>query len=282
VSALIQGLKEKHRELEEAKKNYTSEDLRLREERRRTDLKELRLRQKELELRSGSVSALHRLLSESRKTLENLVRELKEGEINREKTLSVKEYLAELEKTVLEQDRLLEQEERDFYTEQERHEEPKTDRPLPAETLEAGVEVLVKTLKRRGVILRRDKKDTWVVEVGSVKMSFPEKDLSPVAPVRQKAAPLVAQLDLVSQTPAQLELNLRGLRLEEALEVLQKQIDAATLSGLYEFSVIHGKGDGILQKGVHGYLKNQSQVERFSFSPPEQGGFGKTLVSLKR
>jgi DNA mismatch repair protein MutS2 len=132
------------------------------------------------------------------------------------------------------------------------------------------------------VILRRDKKDTWVVEVGSVKMSFPEKDLSPVAPVRQKAAPLVAQLDLVSQTPAQLELNLRGLRLEEALEVLQKQIDAATLSGLYEFSVIHGKGDGILQKGVHGYLKNQSQVERFSFSPPEQGGFGKTLVSLKR
>jgi len=282
VSALIQGLKEKHRELEEAKKNYTSEDLRLREERRRTDLKELRLRQKELELRSGSVSALHRLLSESRKTLENLVRELKEGEMNREKTLSVKEYLAELEKTVLEQDRLLEQEERDFYTEQERLEEPKTDRPLPAETLEAGVEVLVKTLKRRGVILRRDKKDTWVVEVGSVKMSFPEKDLSPVAPVRQKAAPLVAQLDLVSQTPAQLELNLRGLRLEEALEVLQKQIDAATLSGLYEFSVIHGKGDGILQKGVHEYLKNQSQVERFSFSPPEQGGFGKTLVSLKR
>ncbi len=282
VSALIRGLKEKHRELEEAKKNYTSEDLRLREERRRTDLKELQLKQKELELRSGSVAGLHRLLSESRKTLENLVRELKEGEINREKTLAVKEFLAELEKTVQEQDRLLEREEADFYKEKERREEPPVDRLLPSEILAPGVEVMVKTMKRRGVLLRKDKKDTWVVEVGSVKMSFPEKDLSPVAPVRQKTGPLVAQVDLVSQTSAQLELNLRGLRLEEALEVLRKQIDAATLSGLYEFSVIHGKGDGILQKGVHEFLKNQSQVERFSFSPPEQGGFGKTLVSLKR
>ncbi len=46
--------------------------------------------------------------------------------------------------------------------------------------------------------------------------------------------------------------------------------------------VIHGKGDGILQRGVHDYLKSQSVVADYYFSRPEDGGYGKTMVTLKR
>jgi DNA mismatch repair protein MutS2 len=77
------------------------------------------------------------------------------------------------------------------------------------------------------------------------------------------------------------ELNLRGMRLNEALEVLQRHIDSAVIMGMRNFAVIHGKGDGILQRGVHDYLSVQNIVADFRFSSPELGGFGRTEVELK-
>jgi DNA mismatch repair protein MutS2 len=71
------------------------------------------------------------------------------------------------------------------------------------------------------------------------------------------------------------------MRLEEALDALRRQIDAAVLAGMREFAVIHGKGEGILQKGVHEYLRNENAVADYYFSRPELGGFGRTEVVLK-
>ncbi|MDR2952371.1 MAG: Smr/MutS family protein [Treponema sp.] len=53
------------------------------------------------------------------------------------------------------------------------------------------------------------------------------------------------------------------------------------LAGLREFSVVHGKGDGILQKGIQDYLRSDPAVADFRFSRPELGGFGRTEVVLK-
>ena len=91
---------------------------------------------------------------------------------------------------------------------------------------------------------------------------------------------VVAETD-VDESPA-FELDLRGMRLEEALDALEHRLDHAILSGMMEFSVIHGKGEGILRRGVHQLLKRSSAVTDFSFSPPEAGGFGKTIVKLGR
>jgi DNA mismatch repair protein MutS2 len=71
------------------------------------------------------------------------------------------------------------------------------------------------------------------------------------------------------------------MRLDEALEALRRQTDAAVLNGLGTFSVIHGTGEGILQKGVHDWLKKEPSVADFYFSRPELGGFGRTEVVLR-
>jgi len=78
-----------------------------------------------------------------------------------------------------------------------------------------------------------------------------------------------------------MELDLRGMRLAPALVQLEKNIDTALLSGIREFSVIHGTGTGVLQKGVADALSVHPSVERFNFAPPEQGGFGCTWVYLR-
>jgi DNA mismatch repair protein MutS2 len=295
ISVLIAGLKKKHEELDTAAAVQKAEELRLREERRSADLRELRLKQKELEIRAGEAGRLRRLLDESRKTLENLVREVREGELTREKTLKVKEFLKGLEERAEAEDALLEEAGRQFALEKRRLEDARdsnfaerektaavrTGRAGVPAAVEPGIEVLAGEFKRRARVLRQDKKGSWLVEIGSLKMTMDERELVPLAPSQEEIKPDIAAADFASAPRPKFELNLLGMRLEEALESLRRQIDAAVLGGLGEFSVIHGKGNGILQKGVHDYLKHAPQVADYFFSRPELGGFGRTEVILK-
>jgi DNA mismatch repair protein MutS2 len=297
VSALILGLKEKHRELDAAAEAGKRETATLREERRRADLKELRLRQREMDLKTGGIGNLRRLLAESRKTLENLVREVKEGELSREKTLGVKEFLGDLARTVDNEGAALEAEMKSLGEEKRRLEAayppeeagsregvlPKSGgrRTGAAPPVGPGVEVLAGEFKRRGTVLRPDKRGGWIVEIGSLRMSLPEEELLPLPPSEEEKKPLIAAADLAASPQVLFELSLLGMRLSEALETLRRQIDAAALTGLREFSVVHGKGDGILQRGVHEFLKKEPMVADYYFSRPEMGGFGRTEVVLK-
>jgi len=290
VSALISGLKEKHREIEMAAEAGRKENRRLLEERRQADLKELRLRQKELQLRSDGAGKLRRLLGESRKTLENLVREVKEGDLNREKTLKVKEFLSGLQAMVEAEEADLQKDELALAAERRRLEDVPDESRKKKGSLKPGTEVLVGEFRRRGRIIRLEKKASaenpaaWVVEIGSLKMSFSETELVPVtAEGEGSTASHNASwaADLVPASSVQYELSLRGMRLSEAQEALRRQIDAAVLSGLHNFAVVHGKGDGILSKGVHSFLKKDPRIADYYFSRPEQGGFGRTEVVLK-
>ena len=280
VSALISGLEQKHRELAGIELQSTMEQKRLREEKRKTDLKELQLKQKEAELKRESVGKLQNLLRESRKTLENLVREVREGELDREKTLKVKEFLNDLARNVEDESAALDEEEREM-KEQFLNEETGAG---GSAAFAPGMEVFAGPSKQRGVILRQDRKNaggsSWIIRIDSLRMSFPEKDLIPAAPAKNKQHASWTT-ELGAAAGAVFELKLLGMRMEEAAEALRRQIEAASLSGLKTFSVVHGKGSGILQKGIHAYLKEDPLVADYYFSRPELGGFGRTEVILR-
>ncbi|MDR0643992.1 MAG: endonuclease MutS2 [Treponema sp.] len=277
VSALIAGLKKKQAELDEEATARESETVRLAEERREIALKELCLKQKEAILAESGLVALKKLLEKSRKTLENLVRELKEGEISREKTLKVKEFLRDFENSVSEATEYKEksvEEVNSFKQEVEKREKKsKID-------LEAGTEVLIGDHGQRGKIVRQEKNGSFLVEIGSVKLTFSADALVPTDYPFKPQKPAVLT-DLAAESEARLEVNLLGLRLEEALSTLRRQIDGAILSGLEHFAVVHGKGNGILRQGIHEFLKSEPLVANFHFSRPEFGGAGRTEVEMK-
>ena len=79
---------------------------------------------------------------------------------------------------------------------------------------------------------------------------------------------------------AQYEMDVRGKTLKETEELLDDQIEVALLKNMTSFSIIHGFGDGILQRGVHEYLKKNRFVKDYRFALPEDGGMGKTYVML--
>ena len=77
------------------------------------------------------------------------------------------------------------------------------------------------------------------------------------------------------------ECDIRGMRYDEAMDEVTRFLDAAVLNGTKTFSIIHGLGTGVLREGVRKALEKNTDVERFEYARPEQGGYGCTLVTMK-
>jgi len=77
------------------------------------------------------------------------------------------------------------------------------------------------------------------------------------------------------------ELDVRGMRGEEALYEIEKYLDKAIMMGFPNLKIIHGKGDGILRKLIRDYLRKYQEVSRMEDEHADRGGDGITYVHLR-
>ena len=77
------------------------------------------------------------------------------------------------------------------------------------------------------------------------------------------------------------EVDVRGQNLEEAWMNVEKFLDDCYLAGISPVSIIHGKGTGILRKGLQGYMKKHRYVKSFRNGRYGEGEDGVTIVELK-
>ncbi len=134
--------------------------------------------------------------------------------------------------------------------------------------------------KREGSVIKEAGKGKWVVAIGPMKFTFKESELT--VPRRSTSHVHLYSFDAGSKTPSpKMTLDLRGFRLEEALDALDSQLEACCIHGIKNFAIIHGYGDGILSAGIHKHLDNNPLVESIKFAHPDDGGQGKTYVTLK-
>jgi len=296
AAALIKGLMEKHEQLAVFEREKDETEKALREKQRRFDLNTLKLRQKEQVLRSQGYKRLNDLFEQKRNEIENLVREIQEGELTHEKTTKLKQFFADFGATLAEEQTDIRNEQEELSTLQQalRNREQAQAHGKPAngmsatgapvsEILTEGMEVFIPHLHRRGVIIRKEKKN-WLVAVDTVKMTFPADKLEPLntpaaAPLRTPQ--VIIEAELHKESRPELELRLLGMRLDEAEKCLQNQLDLALMHNMQEFSIVHGKGNGILQTMVQEKLASTPYVAEFFFARPEHGGTGKTVVHLR-
>jgi DNA mismatch repair protein MutS2 len=78
------------------------------------------------------------------------------------------------------------------------------------------------------------------------------------------------------------EINLIGKDRETALIELERFIESAWASGLRVVRIIHGLGEGVLQKAVHEYLSGSEKVKFFRSAYPREGGSGVTVAYLNQ
>ena len=77
-------------------------------------------------------------------------------------------------------------------------------------------------------------------------------------------------------------LDLHTFSPKELPDLLVDYFEACIDEGIYSVRIVHGKGRGLLKKRVQELLKKNSMVKAFQDAPPEAGGWGATLVELKR
>ncbi|HHV62040.1 MAG TPA: endonuclease MutS2 [Firmicutes bacterium] len=155
--------------------------------------------------------------------------------------------------------------------------------PLSPEDARPGVMVFVPRLKQRGCIVAGPGgKGEVQVQIGAIKIMLPLGDLLKVddAGRGHVSGSVVGQISREKAREIAPELDLRGLRVEDALEKVDKYLDDAILAGLPRARIIHGKGTGALRQAVREYLRNHSGVAGFRFGEAGEGGDGVTVVSL--
>jgi DNA mismatch repair protein MutS2 len=76
------------------------------------------------------------------------------------------------------------------------------------------------------------------------------------------------------------EVDVRGMRTEDALGKIEQILDRAVMIGYPSLKIVHGKGDGILRKFIRDYLRKYNHVSRFEDEHADRGGDGITYAYL--
>ncbi len=151
----------------------------------------------------------------------------------------------------------------------------------PPRPIAVGDRVLVRSLGQEGVVAE-DLGENVLVTIGPMRTLIPKTDA-----VRQGSAPAkqarsgAGAARLEAATSARAELDVRGKRFVEAEPDVERWIDEAQLAGASPLRLIHGKGTGLLGRGLQEYLRAHPSVTGVRYGNADEGGSGVTVFELR-
>ncbi|MDD3401662.1 MAG: endonuclease MutS2 [Eubacteriales bacterium] len=152
----------------------------------------------------------------------------------------------------------------------------------PPKNVKVGESVYVISIRGdANVLTMPDQKGMVQVQAGIMKLSVPLSDIRhKTGDTKLKKKPQAREI-LTNVREMKLELDLRGMLVDDAILEIDRYIDDCALTGRKEFYCIHGKGTGALRMGVQRYLKHHSKVQSFRDGAYGEGDAGVTVVTLK-
>lgn len=144
--------------------------------------------------------------------------------------------------------------------------------------IEMGDTVWIRGLNTTGEVIALDG-DTAEVQVGNFGVQVDCRELERRARSKPVEPPRPAIESGSHRTPA-LELDLRGLRVEEVIPRLDKHLDDAFLAGMPFVRIVHGKGTGALRQAVRQQLGDHPLVKSQRSGERGEGGWGVTIAYL--
>lgn len=139
-----------------------------------------------------------------------------------------------------------------------------------------GSRVRVESYGAEGQVLEHRGGGQLLVQLGLLKVEVPRRDAKPLG----KPKPKVTRAHVPAPATFDKELNLRGARVEEALEQVRDFVLEAHSLKVESVRLLHGKGTGALRDAVRNYLKSEKLVERYEDAVPYEGGHGVTVAYL--
>ena len=263
-----------------------------------TEIEELQKSRKEI-IRQAKEEA-ERLLQESNARIENTIRTIKEAQAEKEKTRLARQELNDFRASVNElaskeqEDKIARKMEK-LKEKQNRKKEKKQvaeNQANPPQTpkitpIAIGENVKMKGQSTIGEVLEINGKNA-VVGFGNIKttVKLDRLERTNATPQKQEAA---KSTFVSSQTHDQMyekklnfkqDIDVRGMRGDEALQAVTYFIDDAILVGMGRVRILHGTGTGILRTLIRQYLETVPGVRHFADEHVQFGGAGITVVDL--
>ncbi len=263
------------------------------------EMEELQKSRKEIIRQAKEEAEL--LLQESNARIENTIRTIKEAQAEKEKTRLVRQELADFRESI---DNLTSKEQEDkiarkmekLKEKQNRKKEKKQngtkEQPAVQQTPKAtpiteGCPVRIKGQSSVGEVLEINGKNA-VVAFGSIKTTVKTERLerSNAVPQKQESAKssfvsnqTQDSMYVIKQNFKQ-DIDVRGMRGDEALQAVTYFVDDAILVGMSRVRILHGTGTGILRTLIRQYLQTIPGVRHFADEHIQLGGAGITVVDL--
>lgn len=261
VSQLIIENEEKHRHLELLMNEYRQLKQKI------ADKRQLALVQAKKEAQN--------LLFEANKKIEQTIRIIQENKADKGKTQKARQELDTFKEQInTKKVTVLPNEGVPVNVSNEVAEIPKNWKPILGEL------VMHDTAEQSGEVVEL-KKGKALVVFGIVKMWIPLGELRPAKKDLNKKKQAAKGFQWIERQSAfQGELDLRGVRTEEAKSKLTFFLDEAYALGHARVKIIHGRGDGILKKMLREHLKSLNYVKEYANEHTERGGDGCTIIML--
>lgn len=247
-------------EAENARKELEALRADMRAERKRfeTEKAELRMKAKE---------EARRVVADAKREMEVLIRQIRElKDIDQR---AADRMIQQARDTVREKDKEL------YDTPQEK----KLHEGSAPKFVSPGQAVKILSLDKEGTVIGKAKNGEVPVQVGIIKLNVKLSDLREVK--ENKAASGSVKVEYAANNTVGLELDIRGMMVDDAKPIVDRYLDDCKRQGLSEVSIIHGKGTGALRAGIQTHLRNHPRVKSFRNGNYGEGDFGVTVVTLK-
>jgi DNA mismatch repair protein MutS2 len=151
-----------------------------------------------------------------------------------------------------------------------------------AQTYAPGDRVRVISLNQEGIVAE-DYDERLLVSIGSMKMLVEKNDVrregDAARGARRSGSDAEVRLSAASRSLA--ALDVRGKRYAEAEPLVERWIDDGLLAGNSSLRLIHGKGTGMLGRGLQEYLRAHAGVKSLRYGNEEEGSTGVTMIELR-
>ncbi|MEL6720925.1 MAG: Smr/MutS family protein, partial [Bacteroidota bacterium] len=250
----VRVAEERSKKLERLIKNYETlhQDLEYRRKKVKLEAKEQALQQ----------------TARENKEMERLMREIKE-----EKNLERAKKLAEQVKKERERkaQEVQQLQEEVYYA-------PKAN--IDQRPIKKGDFVRMKMGSATGYVQEVNKREA-IVQMGMMRMNIKLRDLELAKEPLDIRSTKSVQTDTIDSTSKfHNKLDIRGMRMDEAVKLVEDFVDRALISNANNLRILHGKGTGVLRKAVKAKLREYDAVQQVSHPAAEFGGDGVTLVDL--
>ena len=276
-----QQIRQKEKRIEELEARYEAE------------MAEINRQRKEITAKAKADA--QQLVAEANARIENTIKQIKEAQAEKEKTKELRGDLQEFRKRLLEID--VEKKQRQQHTEQKTKELKNQNRTVnstsetkpvakPNVILQPGSSVRLNNQTATGVILEIQG-NLATVAFGSLKSTVKLNRLEPVSnnQLKKEKKQVFAKSTVTEEVRSRKlnfssEIDLRGMRADEALQAVTYFIDDALMVGVGSVRILHGTGTGALRQIIRQYLATVHGVKSFRDEHVQFGGAGITVVEM--